>query len=244
VSEPLSILIIDDEPIAANRLRLLCEEMAGVRVIALAGDGHDGLRQITDLAPDLVLLDIAMPGLDGLALARMLGTLAAPPAIVFCTAYDRHALAAFDVSAVDYLLKPISRERLARAIGKAARHHHPPPDPDTSRPAWIDHVWVSHRGAMHRVAIADVERIDAEGDYLRLSTPGNSYLLHETMSAIEGRLDPGLFLRLRRSVIVRSSMIASIRHEGMGIWSALLAPGTSIRIGPTHLKRVKERLLG
>ncbi|MGI4878604.1 MAG: LytR/AlgR family response regulator transcription factor [Janthinobacterium lividum] len=238
----LRTLIADDEPVARNRLRLLCEEIGGVAIAGMAVDGLDALRQIEALSPEVVLLDIAMPDLDGMGVARALACAPTPPAIIFCTAYDRHALAAFDVSAVDYLLKPISRERLVHAIEKARRYHGFPRTPEPPRLALLDHLWVPHRGAMLRIDISGIQRIDAEGDYVRLSTMSSSHMLHETMAAIEARLDPVVFVRLRRSVIVRSTEIKSLRHDGLGSWSTLLGDGQSVRIGPTYLPQVRARL--
>lgn len=238
----LRTLIADDEPVARNRLRLLCEEIGGVEIIGMAVDGLDALRQIAALSPEVVLLDIAMPDLDGMGVAQALARTPPPPAIIFCTAYDRHALAAFDVSAVDYLLKPISRERLVHAIDKARRYHGFPRAPVPSGSALLDHLWVPHRGAMLRIDISSIQRIDAEGDYVRLLTMASSHMLHETMAAIEARLDPAVFVRLRRSVIVRSGGITGLRHEGLGSWSAMLGDGASVRIGPTYLPQVRTRL--
>jgi len=238
----LRTLIADDEPVARNRLRLLCEEIGGVEIIGMAVDGLDALRQIEALSPEVVLLDIAMPDLDGMGVAQALAHTPTPPVIIFCTAYDRHALAAFDVSAVDYLLKPISRERLAQSVEKARRYHGASRAPVLPVPAWLDHLWVPHRGAMLRIDIANIHRIDAEREYVRLTTTSASHMLHETMAAIEARLDPAVFVRLRRSVIVRGAEIESLRHKGLGSWSALLGDGKSVRIGPTYLPQVRTRL--
>lgn len=238
----LRTLVVDDEPVANERMRILCAAVAGVEVVGSASGGTDAIKAIEKLAPDLVLLDIAMPGLDGFAVARAVEALAEPPAIVFCTAYDQHALAAFEVAALDYLLKPISAERLSRAIervrGMARRTA---AAPVTRRP-WIEEIWLPHRGAMIRLAATDIDRIEAERDYMRLWTGSASYLLHETITRLERRLDPDTFIRLRRSVIVRRTLVVGLRHDGLGIWSALLRNEGEVRIGPTFLAGVKSML--
>lgn len=235
-------LIADDERVARNRMRLLCADLDGVDVVGEAADGHDALQQIGTLAPDLILLDIAMPGLDGIAVARALSYLPTSPVVIFCTAYDRHAVAAFDVSAVDYLLKPISLDRLAQAVEKARRWRVASERSDVATRQWLGQIWVPHRGAMLRIAIEDIQRIEAERDYVRVWTSNASYLLHGTLQAIEERLDPTVFLRLRRSMIVRIEAVTSLRNEGLGSWVAVLSDDTSVKIGPTHLKDVKGKL--
>lgn len=239
----LKVLIVDDEPIARARLRVLCAGMADwVEVTGEAADGADALARISADSPDVVLLDIAMPDLDGVEVADMLARTGAPPAVIFCTANPAHALWAFEVSAVDYLLKPVARDRLERAFAKAAVLRAGPavaPPPATS---WLDHLWVPHREAMKRIEMADVEQIVAEGDYVRLVTPRASHLLHETMTRLESRLDPNRFVRVRRSVIVRVDLLRTVTHLGGGSWNVVLADGTAVRAGPNYWKALKERL--
>ena len=236
----LRTLIVDDEAVARERMRLQCVSVDGVEVVGMAEDGHAALHAIAALSPDLVLLDIAMPGLDGMAVAEAIGRLVDRPAIVFCTAYDRHALGAFEVSAIDYLLKPVSRDRLGRAVDKVRLFRSGPMV--VPKPRWLDQLWVPHRGAMLRIATSDLDWIEAERDYVRLWTGSVSYLLLDAITRIEGRLDPGTFVRLRRSVIVRRDFIRSIRHEGAGAWSALLINGATVRVGPTYLADLKASL--
>ncbi|WP_255601951.1 LytR/AlgR family response regulator transcription factor [Glacieibacterium megasporae] len=236
----LRTLIVDDEAVARERMKLQCAGVDGVEVVGTAGDGHAALEAIAALSPDLVLLDIAMPGLDGIAVAEAIGRLANRPAIVFCTAYDRHALEAFEVSAIDYLLKPVSRDRLGRAVDKARLFRSGPATVIERR--WLDELWVPHRGAMIRIATDDLDRIEAERDYVRLWIGAASYLLLDAITRIEGRLNPETFIRLRRSVIVRRDFIASIRHEGAGVWSAQLVNGAAVRVGPTYLADLKASL--
>lgn len=232
-AEALRTLIVDDEPLAIERMQILCGGLPGVHLVGTAGDGAAALRMIEALEPDLLLLDIAMPGLDGLAVARALEARPRRPAIVFCTAYDQHAAAAFDVAAVDYVLKPVGADRLARAIGRVAEQR-ARPGPVDGESRWVQEFWVPHRSEMIRVAVCDIVRIDAERDYMRLTVGGRGYLVHETISDLERRLDPARFVRLHRSTIVQRDRIASLAHDGMGTWRAELTDGSEVRIGRTY----------
>lgn len=238
--ELLRTLIVDDELSARKRLRILCDAHPDVTVVGMAGSGEEAVALTGTVSPDLVLLDIAMPGLDGLAVARHVGERDRSPAIVFHTAHDGHALTAFDANAVDYLLKPVSAERLSRAIERAKRHgQRTIADPAATRIEWIDSLWVPHQGAMRRVSVGDIERIESDDDYIRLVTPQKTYLLHDAIARLEKKLDPSMFVRLRRSIIVNRNRLGGLRHDGSGAWSALLVDGFEARIGPTYLAAVK-----
>jgi two-component system, LytTR family, response regulator AlgR len=237
---PLRTLIADDEPLAVERIVALCASMAEVEIIGSASNGVDALAQVERLAPDLILLDIAMPELDGMAVARALSQKSASPAIVFVTAFEDFAVEAFDTVALDYLLKPVSPERLIRALTrvKAARHlEHLPPS--QSRGHVAQEFWVPHRSELIRVSANDIQKIEAERDYMRLFVAGRSYLLHQTITALEARLDTDAFIRLHRSVIVRRDRIMRLGHDGAGAWHAELVDGEMVRIGRTYLQRVK-----
>ncbi|MFN4095496.1 MAG: LytR/AlgR family response regulator transcription factor [Sphingomonas sp.] len=244
-AERLRTLIVDDEPLAVERMQILCAGLERVDLIGTAMDGEAALRMIDALRPDLVLLDIAMPHIDGMSVAASLATAPHRPAVIFCTAFDQHAVAAFDVAAVDYVLKPVSAERLARAVVRATeaigRRGGEPVSP-ASR--WTDEFWVPHRSEMIRIGAAEIERIDAERDYMRLSVGGRSYLIHQTITELERRLDPACFIRLHRSTIVRRDRIAKLRHDGLGVWYAELKDGESVRIGRTYQAAAKAILAG
>ncbi|MET0270145.1 MAG: LytTR family DNA-binding domain-containing protein [Sphingomonas sp.] len=247
MTTPLRTLIVDDEPLAIERLQILCAREPGVDLVGTANDGEQALRLVDALAPELLLLDIAMPGLDGLGVARALSGMTARPAIIFCTAFDSFAIEAFDVAAVDYLLKPVAPDRLARAVARAAAILRAPrsipapapPQPAPAAPAWTEEFWVPHRSEVIRVAAQDIERIDAERDYMRLHVGARSFLLHQTISELERRLDPDRFVRLHRSTIVRRDRIAKLRHDGLGSWNAELQDGGEVRVGRTYLPAVR-----
>ena len=237
----LATLIVDDEPLALERMELICGEIPALRVIGTARDGAAALTAIADLAPDLVLLDITMPELDGLAVARALTRRDDAPAVVFVTAHENFAVEAFDLDAFDYVLKPVTPERLERAVARAIARRS---TRARGEPQWLSEFWVPYRSELLRIAAADVERIDAERDYVRLHVgqktgAGRSYLLLQTVSGLEARLDPKRFIRLHRSTILRRDRITGLRHDGLGVWSAELDDGTMVRIGRTYLSRAK-----
>ena len=239
-AEPaLRTLIVDDEPLAIERLVMLCSHVPSLSLVGTASDGEIALRLAKALSPDLVLLDIAMPEVDGMGVAKALSTGEQPPAIVFCTAFDGFALAAFDVAAVDYLLKPITSEGLVRAIKRARKKIGGAENRATAPSDWIEEFWVPYRSEMVRIAAIDVDRIDAMRDYMSLQIGSRSFLLHQTLGDLERRLDPARFIRIHRSTIVRRDFIAKLRHEGLGIWHAILANGADVRIGRSYLAAVK-----
>lgn len=239
-SAALRTLIVDDEPLAIERMQILCAEQEGITLVGTAADGAAALRMIESLHPDLVLLDIAMPEVDGMAVAKTLGRQSAEsrPAIIFVTAFDSFAIEAFDLAAVDYLLKPVSADRLRRAVDRVAERRRLP-STETAGPDHVDEFWVPHRSELVRIAANDIERIDAERDYMRLHLGQRSYLLHQTIGALEARLDPTRFIRLHRSVIVRKDRIARLGHDKAGAWHAELVDGDQVRIGRTYLAHVK-----
>lgn len=239
----LRTLIVDDEPLAVERMQILCARIPALQVVGTASDGAAALRLVEALTPDLVLLDMTMPEVDGLGVARTLAGQAHRPAVVFVTAHDDFAVEAFDCDAVDYVLKPVAQERLERAVERAQNRRSASSEvqlvPEKAASAWIEEFWVPHRSELIRVAAADLERIDAERDYVRLHVGQRSYMMLHTIAGLEARLDPEQFIRLHRSTIVRRDRIAGLKHDGLGVWSAELADGSLQRIGRTYLARVK-----
>ena len=237
----LRTIIVDDEPLAVERLQILCDDQPLIEIVGTASDGVAALRLAQQLTPDLMFLDIGMPKMDGINAARALGLMEAKPAIILVTAYDNFAVEAFDLDVVDYVLKPVSSERLGRAIVRAQSGID---QPKSISPKAVDgfasEFWVSHRAELIRIAAVDIERIEAERDYMRLFTGGRSYLLHQTISALEQRLNPDQFQRIHRSHIVRRDLITGLRHEGGGVWHALMGGELSMRIGRKYLAGVKS----
>ncbi len=240
----LRTIIVDDEPLAVERMEILCNEQPAIEIVGTASDGVAALRLAKQLEPDLMFLDIGMPKMDGINAARALGLMDRKPAIILVTAYDNFAVEAFDLDIVEYVLKPVSSERLGRAIARAQTGIEAPASTEPkAADGYASEFWVSHRAELIRIAAVDIERIEAERDYMRLFTGGRSYLLHQTISTLEQRLNPKQFQRIHRSHIVRRDLITGLRHEGGGVWHALLGEEISMRIGRKYLADVK-RLAG
>jgi two-component system response regulator AlgR len=238
VTSPVRTLIVDDEPLAVERLQVLCAREPLVDLVGTASDGNAALRLTEALEPEALLLDISMPELDGMGVARALAQAKHRPAVVFVTAFDSFAVEAFNVAAVDYLLKPVSPERLKRALERVVDRRGVA-EPGSQANTYVTEFWVPHRSELIRIAAQDIERIDAERDYMRLHIGQRSYLLHQTISALEERLDPEKFIRLHRSTIVRRDRIKGLKHDGGGVWSADLGNGEEVRIGRTYLDHAK-----
>ncbi|MEW4467707.1 LytTR family DNA-binding domain-containing protein [Parasphingorhabdus sp. JC815] len=254
-SSPLQLdtLIVDDEPLAIERLQLLCARQEHINLVGTASDGEAALRLAKQLEPDLLLLDIAMPGMNGLEVAKSLSAIKNVPAIIFVTAFDKFAVEAFGVAAVDYLLKPVETERLSVAISRVLERKGEQAPAQTGVQAedspWAEEFWVPYKSELRRIAAAEINRIEAERDYMRLHVAGDpqrehsggsSYLLHQTITGLAERLNPEHFIRLHRSHLVRRDWIKGLRHDGGGIWVACLKCGTEIRIGRTHLAEAKK----
>jgi len=238
--KPLTTLIVDDEPLAIERLQLLCARQPDIDLIGTASDGEAALRLTEQLKPDLLLLDIAMPGKDGLDVARALSGKPDAPAIIFVTAFDRFAVEAFDVAAIDYVLKPVERERLSLAISRVRERTAEPRASEADDSPWAEEFWVPYKSELRRIVATEIDRVEAERDYMRLHVGPVSYLLHQTITGLEERLNPEQFIRLHRSHLVRRDWIAGLRHDGGGVWMACLKCGTEIRIGRTHLAEAKK----
>src|SRR3954453_4247634 len=223
-TNPLRVLIADDEPLAAERLQLLLAKAEGAQLVGTASDGESAINLTEALSPDLLLLDIAMPGLDGISVARALTEQNPSPAVVFVPAFDQFAVAAFEVEAVDYLMKPVDPSRLQRALDRARNYL----QQRAGQPAlgkasqWLEEFWASDLSGLVRIAAKDVDRVSAERDYMRLHVGRRSWLIHHSMAALEEGLEPALFLRLHRSAIVRKDFITAYRNTPSGSWLARL----------------------
>jgi two-component system response regulator AlgR len=240
---PLKVLIADDEPLAAERLQLLLAKCDGIDLVGTATDGDSTVRMAEALAPDLLLLDIAMPGLDGIGVARALAERRPSPAVIFITAFDQFAVAAFEVEAVDYLMKPVEPARLQRALQRGhdyleRRATKGPAQRSTS--PHLQEFWASDLTGLVRIASRDIDRVSAERDYMRLHVGRRSWLIHHSMAALEEGLDPELFVRLHRSAIVRRDYITGFTRNPSGRWIARLADGTEQPVGRLYSDRVRS----
>ena len=236
----LKTLIVDDEPLAVERMQVICAKIGELQVVGTASDGAQALRLVEALQPDLILLDMTMPEVDGISVAKSLAKEAQRPAVIFVTAHDNYAVEAFDLDAVDYVLKPVKPERLERAVARALARRG---DGERVESVWLEELWIPHRSELIRIATSEVGRIDAERDYVRLHVgagdAARTYLLLQTIAGLEKRLDPEKFIRIHRSTILRKDRITGLRHDGLGVWSVELADGEALRIGRTYLPKVK-----
>ena len=230
----LRVLIVDDEALAAERLTHLCGRLDGVEVVGTTAEGHAALSRIEALRPDLLLLDISMPGMDGMALARTLARRDDRPAVVFVTAHDHHAVEAFELAAVDYLLKPVSLARLNTAVARAAAIR------PVCADAFLTEIWAPHGQEMVRVGVETLDLLEAERDYVRLHAGGRTFLVRMTFGELERRLDPSHFVRVHRSSIVPLSHIRAVRRTAAGDWAMVLATGATVRVGRSFRGVVKK----
>ena len=239
--DTLRILIADDEPLAAERLQLLLARIDGAQLVGTASDGDSAINLAGALSPDLLLLDIAMPGLDGIGVARALAGLSPSPAVIFVTAFDQFAVAAFEVEAVDYLMKPVDPARLGRALDRARAYlANRTTAPKSDSPSqWLEEFWASDLSGLVRIASKDIDRVSAERDYMRLHVGRRSWLIHHSMAALEEGLNPELFVRLHRSAIVRKDFIAGFSRNPSGRWIARLKDGEEQAVGRLYSDRVR-----
>ncbi|MEZ0471765.1 LytR/AlgR family response regulator transcription factor [Luteimonas salinilitoris] len=257
----IRILLADDEPVALERLEVAVACIPDAELVASARNGRQALELLRELRPEIAVLDIQMPGKDGFAVIEAIRAEDFVPEIIFVTAFHEHAVRAFEFHAVDYLLKPVAFDRFREAIDRArARLRARTADARfaelqkliaslqasaTERSADTAHareVWVRTQGGLVRVQLDTVDLIAAEGDYVSLHVGDRSYLLKDTMAALELRLDPALFLRVHRSTIVNLSRIDSLRRRGPRALSLVLAGGKAVAVGPNYVDATIEAL--
>ena len=231
----LRVLLVDDEPLARERIGDLVRATPGLLLVGEATNGLEALNQVAALAPDLLLLDVQMPELGGFDVVRGLEPERAP-GIVFITAWDEHAIRAFEVNAIDYLLKPVAAERFAASMARAiarlkAGTPTPLPNDAALRPPGQHRTrFVVRQGNRHTfVAASDVCWLEGEDNYLRLHTEGKSYLVRGTMKEAESELDPAKFVRIHRGVIVNVDHIAAVESSEAGHYVVRLADGSRVR---------------
>ncbi len=215
----MKVLIVDDEPLARRRLSALLTGVDGVEVVGEAADGLLALTAIDRHEPDLVLLDIRMPGLDGLEVARRLALRASPPAVVFCTAFDEHALAAFEAEAVDYLLKPVRRERLLAALERVRRFSgeivQAPPKVAGAPPRPRSHICARVRGEMRLVPISTIAYFLADAKYVEVHSDQGVVLIEDSLVSLEEEF-VDRFVRVHRNCLVARERIDGLAKNAVG----------------------------
>ncbi len=239
----LRVLVVDDEPLAIERLQILLARQEGVSLVGTASDGEAALRVVEAVRPDVVLLDIAMPGMDGIDVARALADREADPMVIFVTAFDNFAVAAFDVAAIDYLMKPVQPERLGKALERAREHPRRGGEPKPPASRYVEEFWVPDLHGLVRIGVDQIDRITAERDYMRLHVGARSWLIHRTIAKLEEELDPERFIRVHRSVILRRDIITGFTRDDAGHWNARMPDGGEQRIGRSYADNVR-RLTG
>ncbi|HEY4556201.1 MAG TPA: LytTR family DNA-binding domain-containing protein [Lysobacter sp.] len=234
---PLRVLVVDDEPMARARLLRMLGAEHGVQVLGECSSGEEAADALGRLKPDVVFLDIQMPGIDGFgALHR--ASAAWRPQVVFVTAFAEHAVDAFEHGAVDYLLKPYSRERLRVSLGRAraARGRERPGAPD----GYPDRLPVPVGHRLRMVPVQSIDCVLAQLNYVELHVGAERLVLRETMTAMESQLDPRLFARIHRSRIVRIAAVTEIETLEPGKYVVRLASGARLCSGPAYRERVRQ----
>lgn len=245
----LRVVVVDDEPLPRQRVADLVSQHSSLTLVGQATNGTEALDVVVELSPDLVFLDIQMPELDGLQVAASLGD-DDPPAIVFVTAFDEYAIRAFEVDAIDYLLKPVTPERFTAAVDRVMKRldrqdasAHAPIHALAARLAETQGFatrFVARRGAKHYfVRAADIDWIEAVGNYVRLLTGDTSHLVRETMKRMDARLDPAQFVRIHRSAIVAIDRIRSIEAREQGEYLVTMANGARLVSSRSYSERVR-----
>lgn len=245
MNRPLRVVIADDEPLALERLALAFRDIEGAEVVGAAANGLQALEMIGALRPDLAVLDIQMPGRTGLGVAAALPP-EGRPEIVFLTAFDSHAVDAFDVEAADYVLKPLRLDRLRQAVVRVRRRlqgaHRDATEAPTRAPAGVaDGFWVQGREGLVRVSLEQISWIEAAKDYVLLHTASRSYILRATMASIAERFPPPALLRVHRSALVRPGAVQALQTGGHVL---ILTDGTAVAVGPSYQRHTRDWLTG
>jgi len=261
-ASPIRALIVDDEPLARERLHELLDEAPGVTIVGDAEDGPEAVEAIREQDPDLVFLDVQMPGMSGIDVIEEIGQ-NQMPVTVFVTAYDQYAIKAFDLAAVDYLLKPFDDERFEQALQRAREQiasqeegaisdrllrllqERDPSlldDERTHEEPYLERVAVQGRGKARIVSVDDLTHITADGSYAELHTGEDTYVIRERMKTLAARLDPDEFVRVHRSAIVRLDEIELILRGGGGDYAVQLNDGTRLSVSRSRVEELQDRL--
>ena len=254
-------VIVEDEPHAVRRLSMALRSIADLTVLGVARDGDEGLALIRRMDPDIAFLDISLPGLSGLEVAEALN--GGRTSVVFVTAYDRHAIDAFRLAAVDYLLKPVEFPQVVEAVERARRRgaedrkgaggevaalleamRRAGLEPQAPTPEYDAEMWVAGRRGAVRLALTSVEWFEAERDYVRIHADGGEHLIRQAVHALEDRLDPKRFLRVHRSAVVNVDRIERVERKVNGALTIRLASGHRVPVGRSYADAVRALISG
>jgi two-component system, LytTR family, response regulator len=248
-------LIVDDEPLARERVKRFLKDERDIEPLGECGNGVEAIKAIQEKQPDLVFLDIQMPEKDGFDVIRSIGPKSLPT-IVFITAYDQYALQAFEVHALDYLLKPFNRERFHQAVLRAKEQIESRRRGDlderlaslissiSPEKKYLERLVVKSVGRVFFLKTSEIDWIEASGNYLKLHVGRDSHMIRETMNAIESKLDPSQFMRIHRSTIVNIDRIKELHPMFSGDYSAILRDGTELALSRNYRERFLELFEG
>lgn len=247
----ISTLIVDDEPLARDRVKRFLRDEHDIQIVGECGNGREAVAAIREQKPDLVFLDIQMPEKNGFEVVKALDE-RVMPAVIFVTAYDQYALQAFDVHALDYLLKPFNRERLHKAVSHARDQI------ETKRIGnlderlaslikdlkaerkYLERLVVKSVGRVFFLKVEEIDWIEAAGNYVKLHTGREAHMIRETMNGIEAKLDPDRFLRIHRSTVVNIDRIKELHPMFSGDYAVILRNGTELALSRNYRERLLE----
>jgi two-component system, LytTR family, response regulator len=247
-ADTFRIVVVDDEPLARSVIREFVKAHPGVDIVAECGNGFDAVKAVADLSPDLVFLDVQMPKLNGFEVLELLGR-GIP--VVFTTAYDQYALQAFEVHAVDYLLKPFSEERFAEALSRArgrVQAREPADGLDAlvtdarAKHAPLARVLIRDGSQVHVLPVEKIDYVEAQDDYVCFKSEGKQYLKDQTMGALEASLDPARFVRIHRSYLLNIERIARVELYAKDSRVAILRDGTRLPVSRAGYARLAKLL--
>jgi two-component system, LytTR family, response regulator len=255
MKDRIRAIIVDDEPLAREGVRLHLDDSSDIEVVGEAGSGEEAVSLIETIRPDLMFLDVQMPGIDGFGVLEAVGP-SLMPVTIFTTAYDEFAVRAFDAHAVDYILKPYDADRFRKALERArgSIHSRRRSQMDESlnslleelrsRAQFVERIVVRAGGRIVILRIGEIDWIEAASNYVRLHAGGRDYLLRETMTALEARLNPAEFVRIHRSTIVRVDRIRELEPLFQGDYVVILTDGTRLTSSRGYRDRLQELLQG
>lgn len=262
---PVRVLVVDDEPLARQRIRDLLARESAVEIVGEAGDGDAAVRAIRDLRPDIVFLDVQMPGKTGMQVVEEVGA-ERMPVSVFVTAYGQHALTAFELEAVDYLVKPFDNQRFSQAFRRARRiasfqevgrlsdqllrvlrrEQAVPAQPEARSaavpPTYLERIPVEMKGQVRLVPVSEVDFMTASGPYVEIHAGARNFLIRERMQTLEERLDPERFFRIHRSIIVRLELVEALLRAPGAEYAVRLTSGVKLKVGRGRFEELERRM--
>ena len=259
---PLRILTVDDEVLALRRLKLLLQTIPQAEVVGEASSCGEAYSRITELRPDILLLDIKMRDGNGFEVIEWIARLPNPPVVIFVTAYDQFATQAFDTAVADYLLKPVERDRLVRALARVEQQLHAKDAEQrveelqqilrnlrashggSGPPPFETEFWIKGSAGLVRIPVDSIECVGSADEYVAIHTPSGSHLMRGSIRQFEGRVEPGLFVRVHRRWLVKRTAIAELNTRRLGAAEVILRSGRRLPAGRVYLKQLRHSVNG